>query len=214
MTNDFLNVTADYPNDQVDLIVDQVQQGQFQLVLDGTVITHFTKQQLETSQVRFVQNGSNIAPQYIVGVMDPYFTLPPTAMVNTTFYRQPVITTNQLSINQGQTVVMTSSQLNGIDDYSPSQVIFSIDEVRQGQFQLLPLNTTLKQFTEAQLTAKQVIFSQDGSINSPSYRIGISDPYFSVPVMSPVTTTFYRQPSFIHNQLQILEGETVLITSE
>ena len=43
---------------------------------------------------------------------------------------------------------MTSSQLNGIDDYPSSQVIFSIDEVRQGQFQLLPLNTTLKQFTE------------------------------------------------------------------
>ena len=117
MTNDFLNVTADYPSDQVNLIVDQVQQGQFQLVSDGTVMTQFTQQQLETSQVRFVQNGSNLAPQYTVGVIDPYFTLPPTAIVNTTFYRQPVITTNQLSINQGQTVVMTSSQLNGIDDY-------------------------------------------------------------------------------------------------
>ena len=70
----------------------------------------------------------------------------------------------------------------------------------------------MNQFTEEQLIAKQVIFSQDGSTNSPSYRIGISDPYFSVPVMSEVTITFYRQPSFIYNQMQILEGETLLIT--
>ena len=108
---------------------------------------------------------------------------------------------------------MTASQLSGIDDYPPSQIIFAIDQIQHGQFQLLPSNSTIQQFTQEQLSAKQILLIQDNTAEAPSYRVGISDPYFNVPIMSEVTTTFYRRPSFIHNQLQILEGATVLITN-
>ena len=213
MTTSFLNVTDDYPSDQVVFTVSNVQHGQFQLTPDNHTVIQFTEEQLKSNQVQFVQDGSATAPSYQIGVNDPYFTLPPTASVITTFYRQPFITINQLLINQGQTVVMTSAQLSGIDDYPSTQVIFTVDQVQQGQFQLLLSNTTLKQFTQAQLSAQQVLFVQDNTADAPSYRVGISDPYFDMPMMSAVTTIFYRQPSFIYNQLRILEGETVLITA-
>ena len=92
---------------------------------------------------------------------------------------------------------MSTSQLDGVDDYSPSQIIFTVDQVKQGKFQFLPSNTTVEQFSQEQLLAKQILFGQDGSTNAPSYWAGISDPYFNVPVMSQVSTSFYRRPSFI-----------------
>jgi Cadherin-like/Putative Ig domain len=163
--------------------------------------------------VQFIQDGSATTPTYQVGVSDPYFTLSPASTVTTTFYRQPFITINQLLIHQGETVVMTGSQLSGIDDYPPAQVIFTMNQIQSGKFQLLPSNSTIQEFTQEQLTAQKILFVQDGSSETPSYRVGISDPYFDIPMMSQVITTFYRRPSFIHNQLQILEGQTVLMTA-
>ncbi len=212
MTSSLLSVVDDYPSDEVIFMIAQIQHGQFQLLPLNTSLTQFTEQQLLAQQVVFVQDGGTNTPSYEVGIRDPYFTLPP-AKVNTTFYRKPVITTNQLLINQGQTVVMSLSQLNGIDDYPSSQVIFIADQIQHGQFQLLPPNTTVRQFTKAQLMAGEILFVQDNSAEAPGYQMGMSDPYFNLPPTSSVTTTFYRRPSFIHNQLRILEGETVLITA-
>ena len=90
MTTSLLNVTDDYPDDQVVFTVSNVQQGHFQLTPTNTTITQFTQKQLESDQVWFMQEGSANAPSYQVGVNDPYFTLPPTSSVTTTFYRQPV----------------------------------------------------------------------------------------------------------------------------
>ena len=213
MTTNLLNVTDDYPDDEVVFTVSNVQQGHFQLTPTNTTITQFTQKQLKSDQVWFVQEGGANAPSYQVGVNDPYFTLPPNSLVTTTFYRQPFITVNQLLIHQGETVVMTASQLNGVDDYPPSQIMFTTDQIEHGQFQLLPSNSTIQQFTQEQLSAKQILFTQDNTVDSPNYRVGISDPYFNMSAMSEVTTTFYRRPSFIYNQLQILEGATVLITA-
>ncbi len=213
MATSLLNVTDDYPDDEVVFTVSNVQQGHFQLTLTNTTITQFTQKQLKSDQVWFVQEGGANAPSYQVGVNDPYFTLPPNSLVATTFYRQPFITVNQLLIHQGETVVMTASQLNGVDDYPPSQIIFTTDQIEHGKFQLLPSNSTVQQFTQEQLSAKQILFTQDNTADSPNYRVGISDPYFNRPAMSEVTTTFYRRPSFIRNQLQISEGATVLITA-
>lgn len=213
MTSGFLNVTDDYPSNQVVFTVSNVQHGQFQLLPTNTSVMQFTEQQLAAGQVRFIQDGSTSVPSYQVGVSDPYFTLPPTAAVTTTFYHQPVIGNNQLSIHQGEKVVMMPSQLSVTEDYPPSQVTFTIGNLQYGQFQLLPLNTSLNQFTEQQLIAGQVLFAQDGSASVPSYQVGVSDPYFTVPPSSSMSATFYRLPIIINHQLTLFEGETLLLTS-
>ena len=75
ITADNLNVTDDYPSDQVIFAISNLQHGQFQLV-PAIPISQFNQQQLLARQVLFVQDGSASVPSYQVTVSDPYFTLP------------------------------------------------------------------------------------------------------------------------------------------
>ena len=211
ITTDNLNVTDDYPSDQVLFTIRNLQHGQFQLV-PALPVSQFNQQQLLAQKVLFVQDSSASTPSYQVTVSDPYFTLP-TDTVNMIFYRRPVIENNQLVIHQGETVKMTTSLLNVTDDYPDDEVVFTMNNVQQGHFQLTPTNATITQFTQKQLESDQVWFVQEGSANAPSYQVGVNDPYFTLPPVSTVTTTFYRQPFITVNQLLIHQGETVVMTA-
>ncbi len=211
MAAPFLNVVDVYPSSQVLLTASQVTHGEFQLLPINTSISQFNLQQFLAGQVKFVQDGSSNPPNYTIGVTDPYYTTPTTSIVTTTFYRQPKIDNNQLSINQGETVILTPSQLSITDDYPSNQVIIRVSQVQYGQFQLLPSNLSVTQFSEAQLLTGQVAFTQDGSSSSPNYQISISDPYFNLP-LTPAEIAFYRRPFFTDNQLTLFEGETLILT--
>ena len=54
---------------------------------------------------------------------------------------------------------------------------------------------------------------QDGSASSPSYQVGLSDPYFTLSPTSPASITFYPRPVFIANQLAIQRNGTALVAS-
>ena len=74
VTANNLNVTDDYPSDQVLFTISNLQHGQFQLV-PAISVSQFNQQQLLAQQVLFVHDGSASAPGYQVIVKDPYFTL-------------------------------------------------------------------------------------------------------------------------------------------
>ena len=142
---------------------------------------------------------------------DGLSTLAP-AVANITFYRKPVIQNNQLVIHQGENVQITPIFLNITDDYSPDQVNITVSAVQHGQFQLLPLNQSVTQFTADQLQTGQIFFAQDGSASAPSYQLSVNDPYFVLP-LSSANITFYRQPVLLNNRLSIHQGERVQLNA-
>ena len=87
-------------------------------------------------------------------------------------------------------MIFTPSFLNVTDDYPADQVNFIVSNLQHGQFQLLPLNNSVSQFTEQQLSAGQILFTHDNSISGPSYQIGVSDPYFTLSPVPAVITFF------------------------
>ena len=213
MTTSLLSVIDSHSANQVIFNVNNLQHGKFQLLPGNTTVLQFTEQELIAGQVLFVQDGSSSAPSYQIGVTDNNYTLPIYSTVNTTFYRQPMITTNSFVIYQGGIVKLTTSDITVVDDYPPSEITFTINQVKHGQFQLLPSNVSVSQFTEQQLMAGQVTFSQDGSVGVPTYQLSVSDPYVTLPPVASTSIDFYHHPIFFSNQLTLFEGETLMLTT-
>ncbi len=206
----FLNITDDYPANQVNFIVSAVQHAQFQLSPSNQSIIQFTAQQLQSGRVFFVQDGSTGTPSYQLSVHDPYFTLPPSP-ANITFYRQPVLLNNRLSIHQGESVLLNTSWLAVQDDYPASQVNITASQVQHGQFALLGQNHSITQWTEQQLLSGQVVFIQDNSTGTPRYQLSLRDPYFSLPPSS-AKIIFYRRPILQQTSFSMHQGQSLLMT--
>ena len=213
ITPSFLNITTeDYPPNQVNFTISNLQHAQFQLAPFNTSITQFTQQQILAGQVSLVQDGSTAAPTYSVGVSDPYFTLSPAAAAMS-FYRKPILAGNSLALNQGQRVTLTSKFLNIThEDYPTNHVNLTISNLQHGQFQLSPSNTPVTQFTQQQLLANQVVFTHDTSPVAPSYQVGIADPYFTLSPQTAVITFTPLPPVFVNNQLATFQGRSTTLT--
>ena len=193
--------------------VTDVQQGYFSLVNStDQPITSFNQSQIWNGQIQFVHDGSQQAPNYTVQVQSDGLALPPPSqLANITFYRRPILLQNNLGVHQGETVLITANNLNVTDDYPTDQVVFMIDNIKHGQFQIAP-NISVSQFSQQQILAGQVLFVQDNGTDAPSYQVILKDPYFTLPA-NTVNMTFYRQPIIENNQLVIHQGETVNMTT-
>ena len=172
----------------------------------------FNQSQILNGQIQFVHDGSQSAPGYTIQATSR-IAISTLQAANITFYRKPTVLSNQLSINQGQSIAFTTNQLTITDDYSSEQIIIDVVNIKYGQFQLAPKNTSISQFTQQQLIENQIIFIQDGTSNSPTYQVIISDPYFKL-VPLDANVTFYRQPIWINNKVSINQGQSLLITSD
>lgn len=211
ITSASLNITDDFLPSQINITVSSLQHGQFTLAPRNQSITRFSQQQLLAGQIFFTADGSATVPSYQVIINDPSAALSPDA-ANITFYRKPVIHNNHPIIHQGESLRLTTAFLNITDAYPAHQVNFTVSAVQHGQFQLLPLNQSITQFTAQQLQNGQVFFVQDGSASAPSYQLSAHDPYFALPP-SPANITFYRQPILLNNRLPIHQGESMLLNA-
>ena len=190
--------------------VSNVQQGQFErLSLLGTAITTFTLQEVQNSQIRFVHNASAVAPSYQVSVSDG--TTSTAAVAATVAFNDiPTLTANQLSVSQGQTVILTTANLNASDqEQTAAQLIFTVSDVQCGQFKVSGANVT--SFTLQQVISGAVSFVHDGSTTAPSYQVLVSDGTSSTAAVA-ATVTFNLPPALLRNTLTISEGASVLIT--
>ncbi|MBS0350176.1 MAG: FG-GAP repeat protein [Proteobacteria bacterium] len=207
-----LGVVDDYPPDQVNFTVIDLQHGRFQIFPQNNTVNQFTFQQLLTSQVMLVQDNSTDAPGYQIVVNDPYFVLPESA-AQITFYRQLCWISNQLSLIQGDKIILNASDLSVFDDHPDEQVIFGISQLQHGQFQLLPQNNSIIQFNRQQLTGGKIMFAHDGSTAMPGYQISVSDGYFNLTPQSALIN-FDTIPVLLNNSLRIDQGQKVILQSE
>ncbi|MCP4968103.1 MAG: hypothetical protein GY926_23065, partial [bacterium] len=86
----------------------------------------------------------------------------------------PVLGNNNLTVNEGQTIVLTAGDLGAsdVDNLDPG-LVFTASNVTNGQFELSGVPTTT--FTQADVTAGNVTFVHDGGEFAPSYDVEVSD---------------------------------------
>src|SRR5205814_516334 len=111
---------------QLSYTVSNVTHGQFEQVsAPGVAITTFTQAQVNAGQIAFVHDGGETAPTYAVTVGDGSLTDGPHAatITFTNVNDTPLITVNQLTVSEGQTVTLTAANLNASDpDNAPDQL--------------------------------------------------------------------------------------------
>lgn len=139
--------------------------------------------------VQFTHDNSQIAPSCLISVSDGFVTAPPTNIL-ITFDAAPVLGANQLTIAQGETVTITNSMLSATDqDYDLNALLFLASYISHGYFEFNSVRSnTTNAFTQTQIIAGNVSFTQDGSDFAPSYKIAVSD--------SIITTKY--QPAVIN----------------
>jgi hypothetical protein len=141
-------------------------------------VTHLTQQQINNSQVRFIHDGGEMAPNYSITVTDGY-RFNDAVLANITFTNkndQPLLVNNQLTITEKQAIIITRENLQAFDpDNTDDQLIFSVTDLQGGQFELvINQGSPISNFTQQQVNSSQVRFVQSGD-EGVSYQVSVSD---------------------------------------
>ena len=116
----------------------------------------------------------------------------------------PTIVSNSLTITEGDTVVLTSTDLNSTDfEQTASQLTYTITGISGGRFEYVATpGVAITGFTQADINGGLVQFVHDGNEVAPSYNVTIGDGSLSngpqtvnvtftgandTPVMNPAT---------------------------
>jgi hypothetical protein len=221
-----LNTTdSDTPATGLTYTVSNVTGGQFESVGNpGTAITSFTQDNINNGAVQFVHNGGEAAPGYSVSVSDGEFSTAPTSATTsfTSVNDAPTLATNALSITEGGTVTLSSSNLYTSDsDNTPAQLLYTISNISGGSFSGTGVTTNgngTVSFSQEAINNGLVQFTHDGGENPPSYAVSVSDGALST---TPATVTIPAgsftpvndAPVLATNTLSITEGGTVTLSS-
>ena len=94
----------------------------------------------------------------------------------------PVLGNNQMTLDSGDTVVLTPAMLSATDvDHAPAGLQFTVSAVSGGQFELTSASgVAIISFTQAQVTAGDVVFVDDGDNVAPAYSVTVGDTVDSV----------------------------------
>ncbi len=204
----------------IQFVITNLQQGEFALVSNPSqAITNFTQLQVNAQQVQFKQDGSfNLAPSYDVSVYHSttgFAYVPPAPAQVNYISIVPSLGNNRLTINQGQTVVLTPTDLSATDTYDNiANLIFNISNIQNGQFTSVNSSAiSLTQFTQGNVTRGDIQFIQDGSSNAPSYAVTVIDSYGFTDGPALGSITFNSDPKLINNFLNINQGQAVTLNS-
>jgi hypothetical protein len=186
--------------------IQSVTNGKFQKLVDGAFVDlgvgddAFTQADVDNELIRFVHDGSELAPTYRLRVVDGglpgegFDSLPIGQSIrgNITFEPvndAPVLTTNSLTLSEGDTVTLTTADLAATDvEEDDGTLTFTITAIAGGRFELLDApNGTVEQvlaapgqdsvgFTQQQVADGLVQFVNDPATDTPpSYSVQVSD---------------------------------------
>ena len=104
----------------------------------------------------------------------------------------PISGNASISLSEAEVVTLTSLEFSATDvDNDDSLLTFNITNVMGGQFERIssPQNA-IANFTQAEITAGQIVFVHDGSESAPAYDIAVSDGALTTtPIAANVTFT-------------------------
>ena len=211
------NLKATYANQvegDLSFWVSELVHGQFEYVaLPHQPIVVFQQQNITDGFVRFIHDQSLYAPAYQIAVSNGAITTPPQP-AGIDFDTIPLLLTNQLVINQGQSVLLTAAMLNathpGADN--SSYLRFDITKLQQGQFRWVNNSAAIAYFYQQNITDRLVQFGHDGSSVAPSYNVSVTDGRTYSPSQA-ARIDFDAFPILQNNTLRINQGETILLTN-
>lgn len=173
---------GDRNRSQVFFEVRNTSHGMFTLVNANYAINNFTQQQVNASAIKFVHDGSNLAPSFEIRANDGrLYTAYQSGQINFTFNRPPVLTRNKANITQGERHILNIDELaaTDLDELTESdmgQLLFNFTTIQHGFFSLSTNpNTVITSAYQNQLAAGQLLFQHDGSETSPSYNVSVTD---------------------------------------
>ena len=178
--------------------VTNIQHGFFDRLSKPSVeITSFTLEEIKNSQICFIHDNSGIAPAYDVKVTNggAETTYQPAIVFYTNII--PVLQNNQLTVNEGETVILTSSMLSASDvDTDNAFLTFTVTNVQNGQFEKVsnpwePITT----FTQQEIIDGDIQFAHDGSEIAPSYSVKVSDGNFESEFYPSSIDFHYEKPT-------------------
>ena len=168
--SDLAAYDRNHDNSTLVFIPANIIHGQFELINNpGIALDNFTQQQIWDSNIRFVHDGSSEAPAYNITVRSPGIAWTGPIAANIAFNNFLNLENNQLVINQGQTVVLTSNNLEAtyLSDVE-SDLSFLISDLVHGQFEFLAApNQSISIFQQQNITDGVVRFVHDNSQGAP-----------------------------------------------
>ncbi len=161
---------ADATNNVISYSLDDDAGGRFAIHSATGVVTVNAALDYETSTSHGVivratsSDGSFSTQSFIIDVIDQNDSA-------------PAIANNNLVLAEGQTVTLTSGNLNSVDpDSTPFDLTYTVSNVTGGRFALAAnAGVAISSFTQQQVNIGQVIFAHDGGELAPTYRATVSD---------------------------------------
>ncbi len=209
----------------------------------GVQITTFTQQQVANNSIFFVHDNSTQTPAFSITInsggiawtgpvlanitfsLTPPVTSPtpmmttgtptpiPTFTPTSTVTPTPVLVNNQLTIGDGQTVVLSSANLQAVEyGFSASNLVFYISNIQNGYFSLLPTNASVTRFLQSYVQNGQVQFVHSGDHQAPSYLVVVSDGS-QVTVPSLASVNFIGAPSVTATPVTVTPGGSTTLTT-
>ena len=125
-------------------------------------------------------------------------------------YASSELTRNQLTIDQGQTVVLTPLQLLALTESVPTNnLILTASNVMYGRFaRINSPSISIFNFTQAEINNSQIQFTHDDSYNPPTYQLTLFDG-FNVTNPKTVIVDFDQKPRWVSQQITINNGGNV-----
>ncbi len=141
-------------------------------------ISQFTRRQVSANAIAFESNGSSNIPSCDVSVANRCSETPPSgAAINYNYI--PSFTANQLTITDGESVILTSAQLAAIDlgqGTSPGNLVFTVSGVENGYFDATTLpGTQIYVFSQQRVFNGEIRFVPKSSSLQPAYNVTVSD---------------------------------------
>ncbi len=206
-----------HDNSTLVFIPTNIIHGQFESINNPDVaLNNFTQQQIWDDQILFIHDGSSDAPTYNITVRSDGIAWTGPISANITFNSNKflILENNQLFINQGQTVVLTSNNLKATYlDNAEGDLSFLISDLAHGQFEFLSApNQSILTFQQQNISDGVVQFIHDNSPSAPSYQVAVSNGTLTTSPQ-PALIDFDPLPLLIHNSLAIAPGQTLTLTS-
>jgi len=194
-----------------------VRHGRFaNSTLPAQAISSFALQDIDDDKIIFVHDGSKNAPLYNIAVSDGYASS--TAVLGEVQYNNlaPTLTNNQITLQQGQRLTLTTTNLNATDldtSLPATSIIFTVSNVQHAQFENIAApGTAILSFNLRNIQDSQIQFVHDNSKLTPSYYVSVSDGNISTNAVSANIQYINLAPVLHNNQLSLVEGQTLTLT--
>lgn len=180
-----------------------------------TALSWFYQSEIAAEQILFLPDGGRYSPLCEISVLNQ-FSRSAYQPCQINFYSKPKLSCDVLSINQNQTITLTSQNFNATDSRTKmSEILLNITDVQNGYFIVngykMPSSFLMNQSDVMQLLVQ---FSQNGSGNAPFYFLSAINAKGLIDGPVSCVSNFWSLPRFEENAITINQGQSHLLSSK